>query len=43
MCVVRTDVGLFVYPQALVYDHSGKNMEIELFDEDPDQDDFLGR
>ncbi|XP_030607331.1 extended synaptotagmin-2 isoform X2 [Archocentrus centrarchus] len=28
--------------EALVYDHSGKNMEIELFDEDPDQDDFLG-
>ncbi|CAI5640541.1 unnamed protein product [Oreochromis niloticus] len=28
--------------EALVYDHSGSSMEIELFDEDPDQDDFLG-
>ena len=31
-------------PQALVYEHSGpQNLEIELFDEDTDQDDFLGR
>ncbi|KAL3988914.1 hypothetical protein ACER0C_013232 [Sarotherodon galilaeus] len=28
--------------EALVYDPSGSSMEIELFDEDPDQDDFLG-
>lgn len=28
--------------EALVYDHSESSMEIELFDEDPDQDDFLG-
>lgn len=28
--------------QALIYDHSGKNLEIELFDEDTDKDDFLG-
>lgn len=28
--------------QALVYDHSGKNLAIELFDEDTDKDDFLG-
>lgn len=30
-------------PQALVYEHSGQHLEIELFDEDPDKDDFLGR
>uniref|UniRef100_A0A8C7KHI7 Extended synaptotagmin 2 n=1 Tax=Oncorhynchus kisutch TaxID=8019 RepID=A0A8C7KHI7_ONCKI len=30
--------------EALVYEHSGpQNLEIELFDEDTDQDDFLGR
>ncbi|CAN9503497.1 unnamed protein product [Ophioblennius macclurei] len=28
--------------EALVYDHSGPNMGIELFDEDTDKDDFLG-
>uniref|UniRef100_A0A668UR06 Extended synaptotagmin-like protein 2b n=1 Tax=Oreochromis aureus TaxID=47969 RepID=A0A668UR06_OREAU len=28
--------------EALVYEHSGQHLEIELFDEDPDQDDFLG-
>ncbi|XP_071346664.1 extended synaptotagmin-2-like isoform X2 [Trachinotus anak] len=28
--------------EALVYDHSGQNVDIELFDEDPDKDDFLG-
>ncbi|XP_051989002.1 extended synaptotagmin-2-like [Xyrauchen texanus] len=28
--------------EALVYEHSGQNLEIELFDEDPDKDDFLG-
>lgn len=28
--------------EALIYDHSGKNLEIELFDEDTDKDDFLG-
>ncbi|XP_076156305.1 extended synaptotagmin-2 isoform X2 [Alosa pseudoharengus] len=28
--------------EALVYDHPGQNLEIELFDEDPDKDDFLG-
>ncbi|XP_023281962.1 extended synaptotagmin-2-like isoform X4 [Seriola lalandi dorsalis] len=28
--------------EALVSDHSGQNVEIELFDEDPDKDDFLG-
>uniref|UniRef100_A0A665XG67 Extended synaptotagmin-2-like n=1 Tax=Echeneis naucrates TaxID=173247 RepID=A0A665XG67_ECHNA len=28
--------------EALVYDHSGQNLDIELFDEDPDKDDFLG-
>ncbi|KAG8013782.1 Extended synaptotagmin-2-A [Nibea albiflora] len=28
--------------EALVYDHSGQNLEIELFDEDTDKDDFLG-
>lgn len=32
-----------VFPQALVYEHSGQHLEIELFDEDPDKDDFLGR
>lgn len=30
-------------PQALVFEHSGQHLEIELFDEDPDKDDFLGR
>lgn len=29
--------------QALVYENSGNSLEIELFDEDPDEDDFLGR
>lgn len=33
----------FSLPQALVYEHSGQHLEIELFDEDPDKDDFLGR
>uniref|UniRef100_A0A3P9M314 Extended synaptotagmin 2 n=1 Tax=Oryzias latipes TaxID=8090 RepID=A0A3P9M314_ORYLA len=28
--------------EALVYEHSGEHLEIELFDEDPDKDDFLG-
>ncbi|KAM4605510.1 extended synaptotagmin-2 isoform 2-T2 [Polymixia lowei] len=28
--------------EALVYDHSGQHLEIELFDEDTDKDDFLG-
>ncbi|KAF7692683.1 extended synaptotagmin-2 isoform X1 [Silurus meridionalis] len=29
--------------EALVYDQPGQSLEIELFDEDPDEDDFLGR
>ncbi|TUF20353.1 Extended synaptotagmin-2 [Bagarius yarrelli] len=29
-------------PLATVYEHSGQHLEIELFDEDPDKDDFLG-
>uniref|UniRef100_A0A6Q2Z9M3 Extended synaptotagmin-like protein 2b n=1 Tax=Esox lucius TaxID=8010 RepID=A0A6Q2Z9M3_ESOLU len=29
--------------EALVHEHSGQHLEIELFDEDPDKDDFLGR
>ncbi|XP_067331679.1 extended synaptotagmin-2-A-like isoform X1 [Channa argus] len=29
--------------EALVYDHTGQTVEIELFDEDTDEDDFLGR
>ncbi|XP_051984514.1 extended synaptotagmin-2-B isoform X2 [Xyrauchen texanus] len=28
--------------EAFVYDHPGQNLSIELFDEDPDKDDFLG-
>ncbi|XP_063048979.1 extended synaptotagmin-2-like isoform X2 [Engraulis encrasicolus] len=28
--------------EALIYDHPGQNVEIELFDEDTDKDDFLG-
>lgn len=28
--------------QALIYENTGKNLEIELFDEDTDKDDFLG-
>ncbi|XP_077365537.1 extended synaptotagmin-2 isoform X2 [Festucalex cinctus] len=28
--------------EALIYEHSGQHLEIELFDEDPDKDDFLG-
>ncbi|XP_061660535.1 extended synaptotagmin-2-A isoform X1 [Syngnathoides biaculeatus] len=28
--------------EAFVYEHSGQHLEIELFDEDPDKDDFLG-
>lgn len=34
---------LLLWSQALVYEHSGQHLEIELFDEDPDKDDFLGR
>lgn len=29
--------------QALVHDQAGQTLEIELYDEDPDEDDFLGR
>lgn len=32
---------LFLF-QALIYENTGKNLEIELFDEDTDKDDFLG-
>lgn len=32
---------IFVF-QALIYENSGKNLTIELFDEDTDKDDFLG-
>lgn len=28
--------------QALIYDHTEKNLEIQLYDEDTDEDDFLG-
>ncbi|KAM9844887.1 extended synaptotagmin-2 isoform 2-T2 [Aulostomus maculatus] len=28
--------------EVLVYDHSGQNLEIKMFDEDTDKDDFLG-
>ncbi|XP_034470082.1 extended synaptotagmin-2-A isoform X1 [Hippoglossus hippoglossus] len=28
--------------EAFVYDHSGPNVGVELFDDDPDKDDFLG-
>ncbi|XP_036374583.1 extended synaptotagmin-2-like isoform X2 [Megalops cyprinoides] len=28
--------------EAMVHEHSGQHLEIELFDEDPDKDDFLG-
>ncbi|KAM9308201.1 extended synaptotagmin-2 [Gastrophryne carolinensis] len=28
--------------EALIYEHPGQELEIELFDEDPDKDDFLG-
>ncbi|KAF4088728.1 hypothetical protein AMELA_G00058020 [Ameiurus melas] len=28
--------------EAAVYEHSGQHLEVELFDEDPDKDDFLG-
>lgn len=34
--------GLMFVFQSLVYDNTGKNLEIELFDEDTDKDDFLG-
>ncbi len=37
------EVHIYLCFQALVYDHSGQNLEIELFDEDTDKDDFLGR
>lgn len=38
-----TDNALSLNLQALVYEHPGQELEIELFDEDPDKDDFLGR
>lgn len=28
--------------EALIYDHSGQHLDVELFDEDTDKDDFLG-
>uniref|UniRef100_A0A1A8EM74 Extended synaptotagmin-like protein 2 n=1 Tax=Nothobranchius korthausae TaxID=1143690 RepID=A0A1A8EM74_9TELE len=28
--------------ESLIYSNSGENLEVELFDEDPDKDDFLG-
>lgn len=37
------DSVILLYLQALVYEHPGQELEIELFDEDPDKDDFLGR
>lgn len=37
------DNAVLLYFQALVYEHPGQELEIELFDEDPDKDDFLGR
>lgn len=37
------EICLCVSLQAFVYDLPGLNLEIELFDEDPDEDDFLGR
>lgn len=44
LCVcVLTDALSGVCLQATVYEHSGEHLEIELFDEDPDKDDFLGR
>lgn len=33
---------LSLFFQALIYEHSEKNLEVELFDEDTDKDDFLG-
>lgn len=37
------EVHIFFYLQALIYDQSAQNLEVELFDEDTDKDDFLGR
>lgn len=34
---------VYGYLQVLVYDQSSQNIDIELYDEDPDKDDFLGR
>ncbi|XP_021096610.1 extended synaptotagmin-2 isoform X5 [Heterocephalus glaber] len=39
---VQIDQLRFPIPKALVYEHPGQELEIELFDEDPDKDDFLG-
>ncbi|KAJ7403273.1 Extended synaptotagmin-2 [Pitangus sulphuratus] len=42
-CAIRPiDRAISLYFQALVYEHPGQELEIELFDEDPDKDDFLG-
>lgn len=42
ICHEQASICPFLH-QALVYEHSGQHLEIELFDEDPDKDDFLGR
>src|SRR4029434_556902 len=41
--ISHTHTHTHTHTQALVYDHPGQNIEIELFDEDTDKDDFLGR
>lgn len=43
ICPFPSSIISCVLSQALVYEHSGQHLEIELFDEDPDKDDFLGR
>lgn len=43
--VVLVNVSMWVCLclQALLYDYSPQNLVIELFDEDTDKDDYLGR
>lgn len=44
VCVVYLSIYVCVYVcQVIVHEVPGQELEVEVFDKDPDQDDFLGR
>lgn len=46
LCVVYLSIYVYVYVcvcQVIVHEVPGQELEVEVFDKDPDQDDFLGR
>lgn len=43
VCETRSHECVSISFQALIYANTSPNLEIELFDEDTDKDDFLGR